>query len=147
MDKLMREYNDETRSMVDAAWLLMQIRRILNSDVPDDVKEEAIAEQLGLKPQIEVIDDVGAYLEKRAQRAGLIAPCINPYCTTNNGQPATVDRRKKKSGACCKACMSYVCTHPACVKKAADKGWKHYTHPWGTKIAEEHKEYRERSDV
>jgi hypothetical protein len=66
-----------------------------------------------------------------------VRPCIHPDCEV------LVDRRVKKSGACCKAHMNYVCTHPDCVKKAAAQGWKHYTHPFGTKIATAHWEYRE----
>jgi len=68
--------------------------------------------------------------------------CINPYCTTNEGHRVDVDRTKKKSGACCRACTNYECTHPKCVKKATQMGWTKHTHRWGTKIAEAHKEYR-----
>lgn len=110
-----------------------------------DLLLEAIAERLGLKPEIRVLDtpqEMQAYLDERAQKAGLIQPCINPYCATDNGARATVDRRKKRSGACCKACMNYECTHPDCVAKAQAKGWKHHTHPWGSKIATEHAAYR-----
>lgn len=66
-----------------------------------------------------------------------LQPCINPDCNNE------VDRRKRKSGACCKAHINYVCAHPSCVSKAQVKGWKHYTHRYGTKIAEAHMEYRQ----
>lgn len=93
--------------------------------------------------EVKPIADMNAYLDERAKKAGLIAPCINPHCTNGeNGQRATVDRRKKKSGACCKACMNYECTHPDCVTKAAANGWRRYTHAWGTKIAALHAEWR-----
>lgn len=112
--------------------------------VDNELKTEALAERLGIEAEVTKIDDIDmdAYLEQRAHKAGLIAPCVNPFCATDNGHRATVDRRKKKSGACCKACINYVCYHPDCVAKAAVNGWKHYTHAWGTKIAEQHKDYR-----
>jgi hypothetical protein len=38
--------------------------------------------------------------------------------------------------------MNYKCGHPTCAKIAEKKGWKYYTHPYGTKIANEHLSYR-----
>lgn len=62
--------------------------------------------------------------------------CINPFCDNR------VDISERKSGACSKSCMNYECTHPDCVARAELNGWKRATHPWGTKIAEQHKTYR-----
>ena len=101
---------------------------------------EAMAERLELKAEVTSIEDMDAYLEERAVKAGLIAPCIQPGCDIE------VDRRKRRSGACCKAHMNYVCTHPDCVEKATQNDWPHYTHRWGTKIAEQHKEFATKSD-
>jgi hypothetical protein len=98
--------------------------------------EEYIAEALGLKAEIQVIDDFGAYLDKRATRK-----CIHPECDV------LVDIRKHHSGACCKTHMNYECSHPDCLKKAAAKGWKRYTHPFGTRIAVEHWDYRKRENL
>lgn len=65
-----------------------------------------------------------------------IQKCINPFCDNQ------VNLSERKSGACCKACMNYECIHPTCIIRAKVNGWKRATHPWGTKIAELHKEYR-----
>lgn len=62
--------------------------------------------------------------------------CIKPECEI------TVDRRKRKSGACCAEHMSYNCTHPKCLKRAADNGWNRSTHSYGSKIASEHMQWR-----
>lgn len=73
----------------------------------------------------------------------VVQPCINPFCTNGEGGGrAMVDRTKKKSGACSKACLNYQCSHPDCVARAQANGWKRPTHPWGSKIADQHKEYR-----
>lgn len=132
---------------ISAAFIL-DLRRYQSMAGGDlELGMELMAEDLGLKPEVKVIEDMDAYLEERAKRAGLIAPCINPFCTNGeNGQPAVVDRRQRSSGACCKACMNYECTHPECVTKAQANGWKRYTHSWGTKIALAHLDYRKVSD-
>jgi len=62
--------------------------------------------------------------------------CIKPECDV------TVDRRKRKSGACCKEHMSYNCTHPKCLKRAADNGWSRCTHAYGSEIARKHMQWR-----
>jgi oligoribonuclease (3'-5' exoribonuclease) len=135
--------NDEARRKILVGMIAEAfIAHVRTVAADNELKTEALAERLGIETEVTEITDMDAYLEHRAQKAGLIAPCVNPYCTTDNGQRATVDRRKKKSGACCKVCMNYVCSHPDCVAKAKLKGWKHYTHAWGTKIAEQHKDYR-----
>lgn len=67
-----------------------------------------------------------------------VQPCIHPDCDK------PVDRRKRKSGACCRAHMNYICTHPDCLKKAEEKGWGKYTHRWNTKIGQQHAEYAAR---
>lgn len=109
----------------------------------NDLFLEALAERLGLKTEVRKIDDMDAYLEERARKAGLIAECVNPYCTKGeDGKAAIVDQRKRRSGACCKEHMNYECTHPGCVAKAKKNGWKCYKHAWGTKIAMEHQAYR-----
>lgn len=66
--------------------------------------------------------------------------CLKPECDK------LVDRQKNLSGCCCKAHMNYECTHPDCVAKAAKKGWKKYTHPYGSKIAKEHLSYRKETE-
>lgn len=65
-----------------------------------------------------------------------IQKCINPDCDNQ------VDITKKRSGACCKGCMSFECTHPDCLKKAEKMGWEKYTHRYGTKIAQKHLDYK-----
>lgn len=134
--------NERKQAAARLMGILLEMQRIAASDAPNDIKAEALAESLGMQAEITAIPDLGAYMEQRAQTKGLIRPCVNPYCATDNGNRATVDLRKKKSGACCKACMNYACDHPDCVKKAQQNGWMHYTHTWGTKIAEQHKDYR-----
>ncbi len=62
--------------------------------------------------------------------------CHNPFCDN------LVDRAKKKSGACCRKCLNYECTHPACIQRAKDNGWKRATHSWETKIGKAHLSYR-----
>lgn len=117
-----------------------------NGDI--ELGMEMLDQDLRHLTEVKPIDDMDAYLNERAKKAGLIALCINPHCTHGeNGQRATVDRRKKKSGACCKACMNYECTHPDCVAKAAQNGWKRYTHAWDTKIAVQHQEWRKESET
>lgn len=82
--------------------------------------------------------------EKRLRQAlkANTRPCINPFCTQGpDGVPKLVNLTRK-SGACCRACMSFECTHPTCTKRAATHSWKRYTHPWGTKIADAHLPFR-----
>lgn len=62
--------------------------------------------------------------------------CIKPECDI------MVDRNKRKSGACCKEHMSYECTHIDCVLRAQTNNWKRPTHPYGTKIARQHLQWR-----
>lgn len=62
--------------------------------------------------------------------------CIKPECQV------LVDRKKRKSGACCKGHISYECTHPKCVKRAIDNGWSKSTHMYGSKIAYDHMRWR-----
>lgn len=62
--------------------------------------------------------------------------CIKPECE------AMVDRSVRKSGACCKEHMNYKCSHPDCIKRAAKEGWSRSTHPYGTKIAAAHLQWR-----
>lgn len=62
--------------------------------------------------------------------------CVNPDCDE------LVDLRKRKSGACCRAHMNYICDHPKCVEKARKQNWNAYTHPYGTKIGMEHLQYK-----
>lgn len=65
-----------------------------------------------------------------------VQKCLHPDCQI------MVDRSKRKSGCCCKEHMHYECTHPDCVKKAALAGWPRATHPFGTKIADLHWQYK-----
>lgn len=74
-------------------------------------------------------------------------PCINEFCTNgDDGGRKLVNITKRKSGACCRDCMNYECTHQKCVARAEKEGWPRYTHRWGTKIATEHKEWRKSDD-
>ena len=65
-----------------------------------------------------------------------IVKCIHPECGVE------VDLSQKKSGACCKAHMNFECTHPKCVARAEKENWARPTHPFGTKIAGEHWQWR-----
>jgi len=62
--------------------------------------------------------------------------CVKPECQE------MVDRSVRKSGACCKDHMNYECSHPDCLKRAAKEGWARATHPYGTKIAKAHINWR-----
>jgi hypothetical protein len=61
--------------------------------------------------------------EKAAPKQPKIRPCINPFCDLE------VDTVKRKSGACSQEHLRYYCSK--C------KRWHH----WGTKIADQHKEF------
>lgn len=62
--------------------------------------------------------------------------CLHPDCDI------VVDTSKRKSGCCSKAHMNFECTHPSCVARAEKNGWKKSTHPFKTKIAKKHWEFR-----
>lgn len=69
--------------------------------------------------------------------------CINEFCDKGSeGARMMVDLRKRRSGACCKACMTFNCEHPTCAARAEKQGYATYRHYWGTKIAQAHKLYR-----
>lgn len=80
-------------------------------------------------------DTYNKIADKIAESASL-KPCIKPECDV------VVDRRKRKSGACCKDHMNYECTHPDCVKRAEENGWKRATHSYATKVGKAHLEFR-----
>jgi len=73
--------------------------------------------------------------------------CVNPFCTKGPDGGRTPVDLTRKSGACCRECMSYECTHPSCQRRAANAGWKHATHAWGSKIAATHVAYRKMLEV
>ncbi len=75
------------------------------------------------------------FIDKIVRRP-TISKCLHPLCDV------MVDRTKRKSGCCSKAHMSFECTEPKCVKRANSNGWTRMTHPFGTKIAEAHWEFR-----
>ena len=111
--------------------------------IEPDIALEAIAELMQVETRIDVLASMKDYLDERARKAGLVAPCVCPHCTKGeDGKPAIVDRRERSSGACCKEHMNFVCTHPDCIEKAKSRGWVKYTHPYGTAIAQKHYEYR-----
>lgn len=73
---------------------------------------------------------------KKVLKQASLQKCIHPECNVQ------VDLSKKKSGACSKAHMNFECTHPSCVARAEVNGWARATHPFGTKIAKQHWQYR-----
>ena len=82
------------------------------------------------KPQSNFID------RRNADTTPKIGKCLHPECEK------MVDRSKKKSGCCSKEHMNFECTNPACVERANINGWNKATHPFGSKIAQEHWQYR-----
>ena len=77
-----------------------------------------------------------AFRDWRPSGSGKIRKCLHPDCQIE------VDITKKKSGCCCKAHMNFECEHPTCLVRATVNGWAKATHPFGTKIAKEHWQYR-----
>lgn len=82
-------------------------------------------------------------LDLLQKEVGPVQPCVNEFCERGaDGARKMVDTTKRKSGACCRDCMSFECSHESCVARAVKAGWDRATHRWGTKIAQDHKEYR-----
>jgi len=82
-------------------------------------------------------------LKQELDLAGPVQSCINEFCERGvDGVRKMVDTTKRKSGACSRACMSFECSHESCLARAIKAGWPRATHRWGTKIAQNHKEYR-----
>ena len=77
-----------------------------------------------------------AFIDRRAQKPTGIRKCLHPDCDV------MVDIAKKKSGCCSKQHMNFECANPACVARAEVNGWGRATHPFGTKIAKEHWQYK-----
>lgn len=77
-----------------------------------------------------------AFIDRRAQKPTGIRKCLHPDCEI------MVDIAKKKSGCCSKEHMNFECTNPVCVVRAKVNGWSRATHPFGTKIAREHWQYK-----
>ena len=69
-----------------------------------------------------------------------IQKCLHPECGV------MVDTSRKKSGCCSRKHMNFECVHPSCVAHAEKNSWGRATHPFGTKIAAAHWQYRKREE-
>ena len=148
--RLTRDINQHTLMLYSSGF--QQVPRMM---IPK-LKPDVVYKYLATNPAIAMlairmlVDKKFSNINKKQMLADAeknLKPCINPFCTKGaNGTRATVNLAIHSSGACCRACMNYECTHPDCVKRAVLNGWSRATHPWGTKIAEAHKEYRKHED-